>query len=54
MEVLLCDRMGVSYPELMSDEMPAQLVEDYKLVMVEEARAQRERQAELERQRIGH
>lgn len=53
MEVLLCDRMGVSYPELVSDEMPAQIVEDYMLVMVEEARQQRERQAEMERQRRG-
>lgn len=43
--------MGVSYVELMSDEMPAQVIEDYKLVMAEEARHWREQQAEAERRR---
>ncbi len=49
--MLLCDRMGVSYPELMSDGMPAQVVDDYLLVMAEEARRDKQRQADMERQR---
>lgn len=35
--------MGVTYPELMSDDMPDMIVDDYMIVMAEEA-------AEMKRQ----
>ena len=38
-DVLLCDRMGISYTELYADEMPNMAVQDFELVMAEEALA---------------
>ncbi len=41
--MLICDRMGISYTELYSDEMPNMAVEDYLIVMKEEAEEMKRR-----------
>jgi len=45
--VALCDRMGVSWAELM--ETPAYVVEDYLLVMAAEARKAEQDRRDAER-----
>lgn len=42
--MLICDRMGVSYPELYGDDMPYMIVDDYLIVMAEEAAALKRQQ----------
>jgi len=49
--VALCDRMGISYMDLISDELPAYVVADYGMVMRAEHKAKEKERRDAERKR---
>lgn len=42
--IALCDRMGISYLDLMHEDFPERVLQDYVLVASEEARAHRHKE----------